>query len=181
MAFSLQLTESSTAVADACRTVEQVLATISELYELTLSVELMQDFDSVPEGEKNRVIKRTYASYRHSIKTIAINKSTFLPLSPKIQQAVIAHEVGHAWAHLPSSSRVLLAYKTLGANGEEFLADRLACKWGFTEGLYAERNTSLGLEYVDALQCWENETDYCEAMTKWHNQYLAGIIRRKLA
>ena len=59
-------------------------------------------------------------------------------------------------------------YNSFGAFGEEFLADRLACKWGFFEGLKQERLISYGQAYVNALKKWQDEKEYCIAMEEWH-------------
>lgn len=99
-----------------------------------------------------------------------------MPLLREVQEAVIAHEIAHALAHRDSLMESLSIYSVFGPYGEEFLADRLACEWGFFEGVRMERIGSYGAPYVRALEQWEDESAYCKEMRKWHLQRQAGIV-----
>jgi hypothetical protein len=58
---------------------------------------------------------------------------------------------------------------------EEFIADRLACEWGFESGLAEERRASYGLKYVEALENWRDEKMYRQKMNLWRLLHDAGI------
>lgn len=90
-------------------------------------------------------------------------------------EAVLAHEIAHAHAHEQALMDNLPQYQDFGAFGEEFLADRLACAWGFEKGLIKEREASYKSDYVKALNTWANEDAYCSAMKLWHIKRTAGL------
>jgi hypothetical protein len=171
---SLRLSESSSVLSAVCRAVEAALAPVPELYGLELGVELMENFDRLPEAKRSRAIKNTCAAYRRSTKTLYVNRSTFFSLPSRAQQAVLAHEIAHALAHRDCLPDQRSAYSQLGDFAEEFLADRLTCMWGFFEGLSAERASSYGQRYVKALALWPDESAYCKAMNAWQARWLKG-------
>jgi hypothetical protein len=59
---------------------------------------------------------------------------------------------------------------------EEFIADRLVCEWGFESGLVAERLTSYGPEYVEALRNWRDDKEYRRTMNLWRDRRNAGLV-----
>jgi hypothetical protein len=173
---SIILKESSADLESLCRSVEAKLSRTQVLSGMLLPVELLEDFDDLPEATKSQAQRHTSAAYRRSTKSIYINRRTFMPLHREVQESVLAHEIGHALAHRDSLMKNSELYSEFGAFGEEFLADRLACEWGFFDGVRMERIHSYGAPYVKALEKWEDETEYCKAMKIWHIQKLAGIV-----
>lgn len=176
MTPSLRLIATSAQIVETCRAVEQIVEPVTQLAGLSIPVEVLATFDNLPEAERSQVMKDTFAAYRRSTKTIYINQKTFFVLSPLIQQAVFGHEIAHALAHRDSLMEKTVAYSELGDYAEEFLADRLACSWGFFIGLREERNISYGPRYVAALEQWPDEGRYCRAMHLWRQQKIAGIL-----
>jgi hypothetical protein len=176
MKLSLRLFEDSAEIGDICRAIECSMSSVPELAGLVVPVQLLDNFGDLPEAGRSQVVKDTYASYRRSTRTIYVNRSTFVSLPPEIQQAVIAHEIGHAYAHSESLVEKAAGYGTFGDYGEEFLADRLACIWGFSDGLRRERSASYGQRYIEALDLWRDEPAYLKEMHKWHWQKLGGVF-----
>jgi hypothetical protein len=149
---------------------------INELAGMVIPVELLESFDVISEAGKSQATKDTHAAYRRSTKTLYLNRRTFSSLQTQVQEAVVAHEIAHALAHRDSLMDKLPMYAEFGNFGEEFLADRLACEWGFFEGLRIERIASYGQAYVMALEKWEDETTYCKEMSLWHIRRQAGLV-----
>ncbi|MGH8050534.1 MAG: M48 family metalloprotease [Arenimonas sp.] len=172
----IKLIPSDSSLVHLCQDVQHKLSHVRELQNLSIHVVLEQDFSGLPEAERSQVMRDTCAAYRRSTNTIHINKSTFNALQPIVMEAVLAHEIGHAHAHHCSLMDTMPQYKELGNYGEEFLADRLACLWGFEDGLCLERESSYKSPYVKALKTWPDEVAYCEAMGLWRMQRLAGIV-----
>src|SRR5580765_2158015 len=169
------LRESTPIIGPLCRSVEHRLASISDVGGLNLAIDLLPNFDGVPEAAKSPRLKQTSAFYRPSIQTIFLNAPEFVSLPPGVQEAVLAHEIAHAVAKRDGLMEKTPAYQEFGPYGEEFLVDRLACKWGFFDGVRAERTASYGEAYVAALHKWEDEQAYIVAMHGWHLKKRAGI------
>ena len=174
--FSLR--ESSDEIAGLCRAVETVLAEVPELTGLDLRVEVLENFDNLPEAATSQSTKNSPAVYRQSTRTIYVNRSTFFRLPAAAQQGVLGHEIGHAIIQRDSLMEKFVAYDRFGNAGEEFLADRLACQWGFYDGLRVERLTSYGESYVAVLDKWRDESVYLDEIVAWHTLRLAGLAAR---
>jgi hypothetical protein len=176
MPSPIKLRASDPLLTELCRTIEESLASVEELHGLSIPVQLLLDFRGLPEAERSQVVRDTYAAYRRSTATIYVNGEALTRQPINVMQAVVAHEIGHAYAHTNSLMEASSQYRELGDYAEEFLADRLACLWGFHEGLQQERLASYGKPYAAALDLWQDESAYCRAMRRWHIQRLAGIL-----
>ncbi len=172
----LKLKTTSNDLKSICRRVESIVTDVEELQGLVFDVELLPDFDSLPEASTSSAVKESCAAYRRSTQTIYVNARTFFCLETEMQQAALAHEMGHGYAHAKEIMSPSSPYSKFGEFGEEFLADRLACKWGFFEGVKAERLLSYKQEYVSALEQWPDESTYLAAMRTWHIKKLAGLV-----
>jgi antirestriction protein ArdC len=138
---------------------------------LEIEVHLVQ-LGSLPESSTTDVYVDGGAAYRRSTSEILIDPS-FLIRQFEVQTAVLAHEAGHAVAH---HNNLLWDASDAGdQKAEEFIADRLACEWGFESGLAEERRTSYGLKYVEALENWRDEKMYRQKMNLWRLLHDAGI------
>ncbi len=176
----MRLAESDPALSSVNRAVEERTRGIDTLAALELPVVLLPDFDCLPEVESSNKYRETPAAYRPSEGRILINGSKFLSLEPDIAQAVLAHEVAHAVCHRDSIvMRDDLTYGIPVIVSEDIVADLLACRWGFSEGLRKERikQAFYGSEYCEILALWQDETQFVHQMFVWHQQRMAGIRR----
>lgn len=158
-----------------CQAMDEKLSAIDELFNLVIEVKVLDNFDHIPEASQSEVIKKTGAFYRKSEKTIYINKCVFFQEKEDIQESTMAHEIGHALDHRDSLTNKY-GFSNFGQYGCEFLADQLACRWGFFDGIAKERAISYGCKYVDALSSWSNHDSYLKKMSIWHTQKQAGIL-----
>lgn len=173
----MRLIESDESLTKICRDVEEHVKEIDVLNDLVLEVVKLESLNSFPEAERSQAVHDSCALYQCSSKTIFINYPSFKELSESIQSAVIAHEIGHAIARRDRLIENNSKYMYLGPYAEEFLADRLACMWGYYEGLREERVRSryYGEKYVSALACYHDEEIYIAKMSKWRTRKLAGL------
>ena len=172
----LCLRESSTDITDLCRNVENAVVGVADLAGFNLPVEVVPDFTHQPEAEKVKGLKDTSAFYRHSTRTVYINRAVFFLQERDVQEAVLAHEIVHALVHRGSLADILLKYTGFYSDAEEFIADRIACTWGYYEGLRKERIVSYKQSYVNALDKWEDEEAYIKAMRLWDIRKQAGNL-----
>lgn len=167
----MKLIESDERLARAARDFEVHAAPVKALEGLELAVELA-DFRNLNTAQ--RAYLDTNAAYQVSTGKILINAS-FLELGSVEQRGVLAHEVAHAIDHRGRLIEKLPSEFRIGLHPEEFLADWLACSWGFLDAVCAMRS-SWGARYVANLELWERESEYYAAMKKWNLQRSAGII-----
>jgi hypothetical protein len=174
MTVKLLLTESSKEITDVCKSVEKALVEISELKGLSLTVKLLGNFDDLLEADESSWVKNTGVIYRDTTQTIYVNRSTFSLLSGQVQEATFVHEIARALVNRESLMDIPAKYAMFGRFGEAVLIDYLACKWGFLEGLRAERMSSYGQHYIEALNKWRDENEYIKAMNLWRARKGAG-------
>lgn len=173
----IALIEDSPCATNLCRSLEAKLQKKPELFGMCIPVETLDNFDDFPESQTSDVYKNSTAVYRQSTKTIYLNRARFFGQDDDIQEAIVAHEIGHALAHRDSLIKNNLAYSQLDpVSAEEYLADRLACLWGFFDGLRKERLSSYGRKYVEGLELWQDEASYIDAMVRWHTLKHAGLV-----
>ena len=174
MTIKLLLTDSSKEITDVCESIEKALVEISEFNGLSLMVRLLVNFDDLLEtDEKNSWIKNTGVIYRNATQTIYVYRRTFSLLPNQVQEAAFVHEIARALVNHDSLMDILTKYEKFG---EELLADYLVCKWGFFEGLRAERMSSYGQHYIEALTKYRDENEYIKAMYLWHARKNAGRV-----
>ena len=169
------LRESSNEITAVCRAVEAVLANVPALAGFDVRVEVLENFDGLPEAATSQSTRTSPAVYRQSNKTIYVYRSIFFRLSEAAQQGTLGHEIGHAIIQRDSPLERFAAYTRFGNAGEEFLADRLACQWGLYDGLREERLSSYGKSYVAVLDKWRDESKYLDEIVAWHTLRLAGL------
>jgi antirestriction protein ArdC len=172
MAQPLRLLSTDPKLAALCQAMQDHLAEVAELQQLEVNVVLLPNFNSLPEAEAHPSIRQDCAVYRPSTNTIYVNESIFESQEPDVMNAIMAHELGHACAHHLSLMKALSTYAGLG---EEYLADRLACVWGFHEPLSRMRKERYRQAYVDALKLWPDEAAYCKAMRMYDLRKQAGL------
>ncbi len=168
----LHLRETDEHLAQLCREFERRVASVADLDQLELPVVLKATFQDEPEARESRVIATDQASYRHSLKSVFINNSTFWLLPEDQRLGVVAHEVGHA----VSDRDALRSRSPFRMLSDCQVADLLACRWGFYDALRHERASYYGQPYGDALALWQDEKAYASAMTQWYQQRLAGLV-----
>jgi len=173
----LKLAESDPSLSTLCRAVEVRVQSVHELAGLELPVVLLRNFDSVPElssfpeGKVRDAYRLSPAMYQAQTQRVLVNAAGFFSLPRDIAEAVLAHEVGHAVCHR-DSIMAQPRYRPLLC--ECIVADLLACKWGFFEGLRNERLERYGLAYCKVLELWSNEDEFLTCMTRWHLNVLSG-------
>ena len=172
----MRLTETSSSLSELCRAVEMRLEHIEDLRPFELPLVLLPSFGSLPEAELHPTIRLTPAAYQVRERRIVVNGPAFFMLEADVAEAVLAHEIGHGAYHRDSSTMRGNRYAMLG---ECIVADLLACRWGFLEGLRKERLKSCGREYCEILELWRNEGEYIARMEAWYQRLLAGLIRRE--
>lgn len=119
-----------------------------------------------------RTYRTSDAAYRRSMRTILVNAERFFKRDPDVQEAILAHEVGHTLCHHqghPQDSPFSEGF------GECITADWWACSWGYVEGLVREREESNGAEYCRYLRLWQDRRMYNTKMRGWHMRKLAGL------
>lgn len=168
----MNLRESDSKLTKVCRLFEKCVANIVELQNLTLEIELLDSFDNLSEGFIH-VNARNPAAYCKSANKIYVNSAIFFHYPEKIQEAFIAHEVGHAIRILKKASPETVELIDID---ECIVADRLACKWGYFEPLKWERVNSYGQEYVDCLNLWKDKKIFNKCMALWQTRKLSGQI-----
>ena len=168
----MKLLENDPTLADMCRQIESAIGEDPRCQGLQVVVRLTS-LDALPESAKTDVFRDGGGAYRRSTREVLLDPC-LLSMNSSVAVAVIAHEVGHAVAHAKG-----MQWEGDGANdpmAEEFIADRLACEWGFEHSLVAERHTSYGEEYVVALRKWPDERTYRHAMNLWRTKRIAGLV-----
>ena len=165
----MKLIESDSSLSATCRAVEVRLAGVGDLAGLELPVVLLPDFEDVPEAKRSVAIRRTPAAYRPSEGKIFVNQARFSLLPADVAEAVIAHEIGHAVSHRDSLAQ---KYPELS---DCMVADLLACRWSFFEGLRKERFESNGQKYCELLDLWSDESKYVRGMAVYYQRRLAGL------
>lgn len=166
----MNLRESDAKLTKICRLFEKCVVNIVELQNLTLEIELLDSFDNLPEGF-GHVNARNPAAYCKSTNKIYVNSAIFFSYSEDIQEAFIAHEVGHAIRILKKASPETVELININ---ECIVADRLACKWGYFEPLKRERFNSYGQQYVDCLNLWQDIETFNKCMVAWQIRRLNG-------
>jgi len=167
----MKLIESDSRLSEVCRAVEVHVRNVSDLATLELSVVLLADFDSLP-GAEFRGIRLSPTAYQPEERRILVNCARFFSLPRDVSEAVLGHEIGHAVCHRDSVMQREPRYRHLS---ECIVADLLACKWSFFEGLRRERLESNGPRYCEILKLWPNKGEFVRSMTIWCQQRLAGI------
>ena len=84
-----------------CKQIEGRLGGISCLGKLSVNIELLDNFDDLPEASRSEVYRKTPAVHRRSTGEILVNRATF-PLDPSSSiaaLAILAHEIAHAYLH----------------------------------------------------------------------------------
>jgi Zn-dependent protease with chaperone function len=152
------------------------LENVEDLDSFELPVVLLPDFGSLPEAHSHPAVRLTPAAYQVRERRIVVNGPAFFVLEADVAEAVLAHEIGHGAYHRDSST---IRTNRYGMLGECIVADLLACRWGFFEGLRKERLQSYGLQYCQILELWPNESEYIARMETWYQCWLAGLIRRE--
>ena len=179
----MRLRESDTSLSAFCRAFESEVDQIADLLNLSLEAEVLTDFESlsesVPDPGMREVIRPDVAAYDRTTRKLFIHKTRFLALDPDVAKAVLAHEIGHAYCHQGQMPEEHSAIIELTNESEDLVADWLACKWGFSEGLKKERAEVYDEEFCRLLELWPNESEYARSMFVYHQQLLAGIKRLK--
>ncbi len=167
----MQLRESAASLSGVCRSVEARVKDIAELSELVLPIVLLPAFDSLPEVASRPSIRHEAAAYQLREERVVVNESIFPSFDADVAQAVLAHEIGHAICHRNAIMQ-RPAYKLLS---ECIVADLLACKWSFVEGLRKERLQSYGPKYCQILDVWQDEDQFVDRMLTYYRQRLSGL------
>ena len=167
MAVKLLLTESSEEITDICKSVEKTLAVISELNDLTFLVELMENFDRLSAEENNQPIKSTIVICQNVTEIICVNRNALSIFPVQAKEAAFVRAIACSLIHRDSLMDRLTRYAEFGHFDKGVLADYLTCKWGFFEGLRAERVLPYGQHYVKVLDKWHDEEEYLSAMYLW--------------
>jgi len=167
MTVKLLLTESSKEIADICKSVEKALAEISGLNDLTFLVELMENFDRLSAEENSQPIKSAIAICQNVTEIICVNRNALSIFPVQAQEAAFVRAIACSLIHRDSLMDRLTRYAEFGYFDKGILADYLTCKWGFFEGLRAERVLSYGQHYVEVLDKWHDEEEYLSSMYLW--------------
>jgi hypothetical protein len=171
----VRLLESHPSLSAICRAVENRLGGVAELPNLELPIVLFPNFDLLPEVQLSNSYRVTPFAYQCKERRIIVNQQGFSSLPTPICEAALAHEIAHA---LCQRDRIVMRDPEYGlVLSEEIVADFLACKWGFHEGLVQERLTSYGARYCEILALWSREREFVHSMVIWHQQRLAGVSR----
>jgi hypothetical protein len=173
----MNLRESDAKLKDVCRLFEKRVVDVQELQNLMLEVELLTSFDNFSEASI-RKIARNPAAYHKSTNKIYVNSTTFFSYTKDIQEALIAHEVGHAIRILTEASPETVELVVLIEIDECIIADRLACIWGYFEPLKRERLNSYGQEYVNCLSLWQDRETFNKCMGVWRIRRLSGQLEK---
>lgn len=159
--------------APGCRsTLDAVEARISQIADLQgmtdLPVEEREDFQAFATESKSATMGRTPALYRLSTRTVYLNGAE-LPRLPEVErQAVLLHEIAHAYLHA-----------TDPAGNDCIGADLLVCRWGLSAPLIANRRApgNYSDEYADLLArvAIEGEDAVRQKLREWQIRRLAGF------
>lgn len=158
-------------LASICRELEHRLADVTTLAELEVPVSLLPTFRDLPEARLLATYSTTPAAFRQSTKTIYVNDEYFFILSERSKLATLAHEVAHAFRYLTG----LIPPRNQEVIHECMWADRLVCEWGFCDELIESRQ-SYGEEYIAALAKWPREAAFTNAMARYWQRKLAGLV-----
>jgi hypothetical protein len=164
---NMKLIESDSCIATVCRELESRLGNQAVLEAVTLNIDVLDNFDNLKENNNIDTAK-----YQKSTKKVLVNRIPFLALPSSIQQATIAHEIGHAVDHRDKLSE----QKRFIEFSDEIVVDLLVCQWGLFNELASERLNSYGHKYVEALGEWQNEDAFIKAMTIWYRQKMSGLL-----
>ncbi|MCK5395415.1 MAG: hypothetical protein KAJ32_05445 [Gammaproteobacteria bacterium] len=176
MTVKLLLTEPSKEITDICKSVENDLSEISGLNDLSFTVELLENFDGLSEEEKSQSIKSAVVIYRNVTETICVNRNALSIFPYQVLLSAFARAIASSLVSRDSLLDRLTRYAELGHFDKEIFADYLTCKWGFLEGLRAERLLSYGQHYVEVLDKWHDEEEYLSAMYLWLVRKGAGHV-----
>jgi hypothetical protein len=171
----MRLVETDLRLSKNCRAVEMRTQGISDTARLELPVVLLANFDSLPDSTATD--RRSPCAYQVRENRIIVNTSRFFDLENDVAEAALAHEAAHGLYH---RDRIVKRCMFLGIPmlaSEEVVADLLACRWGFFEGLKKERLQSYGSQYCKILELWPNEEVFLRGMTMFEQQCLAGVGR----
>lgn len=168
----MKLQEKDACLTPLCRSLEQRTSSVLVLSSSQIPVALKADFRNEPEATKYPSIAKNPALYRKSAKTIFVNAEVFFMKSASVQEATLAHEVGHLFCDLSPCPEV-----GVDGIGECGMADLLACRWGYLDELKVDRMPCYGKEYCDILDSWNNQEEFLERMKVWHYRKQAGLIK----
>jgi hypothetical protein len=106
----MRLIESNGSLGPFCRAFENQVRNVPDLMRLTLEVEVLCNFESPPDSPLKENVRRDVAAYDRSTRKIFIHIPRFLALDPDVADAVLAHEIGHAYCHQVPMPAVSLGF-----------------------------------------------------------------------
>lgn len=142
-----------------CRLIEARVVGVQILTDAVIDIDVLDNFAGLPESQPGQprasMFRRTFAAHRKSTNVISVNAETYVGLGLDERCAVMAHEIGH-WVCARDGRN---EYGPADVN-ECVIADRLACSWGYLEGLAAQRKLSSGARYAECLKKWADPSAF---------------------
>jgi hypothetical protein len=137
--MNLSIKESDQRLSAICRAIEDAARLNDALPDVAIEieVEVVPDFDDPVASGYNpalpprvlAIFRDTPAGYRASLGKVRVNARTFFSYGPRMQAAILCHEIGH-----------LVGHKTGKANWNDDLeADFMACQVGYKDEIFADR------------------------------------------
>lgn len=168
----------SGALEEVCRRVETRLDHVTELRDLVVRVETRPDFSQDARMAPNGCMAHNPAAYDPVGDNILIHERDFPAKSPRIQEAILAHEIAHC-LRLRMKAPLVMATLVEGlqlALDEEIVADEMASRWGYASELAEDRSAHYGSEYgreYGELLSAVGEPGFHDRALSWQQRYLA--------
>lgn len=167
----MKLIESHGSLTDVCRVVERRLRGVDYLRGVVLPVKLLMSFESLGAP----ITSRDPTAYNRSTDTILVNAATFFSFPKNRAKFALAHEIGH---HVHDTG-IRTSLPELNSIHSCLVADWLAARWGFKQGLRSERLESRGKEYCDRLSQLTSESEFLAWAVDWDRRFRTSRLLRK--
>lgn len=149
-----------------------------KFHERTDAIIVLSDFQVDIRLGNDEQTKGDDACYCRSLHTVFVNERLF-GRDPEIQLALFAHEIAHAYIHIKAVP-IPSCKPGRGVMVEDMWADRLACEWGFLDGLRNDRmgHRDYGADYVKCLEKFRDLGDFTDCMCRWKLQRNMDTLSR---
>lgn len=165
----IRLIPSDSSLAGLCETLEQRLASVSELNDLVFPVTLVANLDDLEEAQAAEALRKSPMAYLPRARQILVNASTLENVAEWLRPGTLAHEIGHGLL----DQRPSAAPEVPAMQRDCIGADFLACRWGLHDEVRAYWSTIRGEAYCVILDRWRETEGFFKEMWDWYQQYLS--------
>jgi len=160
-----------------CSQVARHMRNVATSAGIAVPVQMLSSFGQLAAAVSLPSLASSAGVYIRSERKIYLNQPALLSYSSKAQAAILAHELGHAHSDYIGALPAIYGSQTTANSAEEFYAERMACVWGFFDGVREMRiQSGAHAEYLSALTEWPDEGLYLQRMGRYFLRKASGIV-----